>query len=102
MKIVNRKKFVRSIGIMMIILIGILIILMNNTYSKGEIQYLNESINIGDTVWSIAEKQIEKNEYYRGKDIRAVVYDIKKINHLENVNLQEGQKILIPTYEKVT
>lgn len=94
-KIVNKKKFIRSLvivaGLIILILLG-----MNRTYSKTEIAYREDYIIKGDTLWSIAEKEVNTNEYYKNKDIRDVMYEIKEINHLQNGNLEIGQKILIP------
>lgn len=94
-KIVNKKKFVRSL----IILVGLVILVVlgvNNTYSKTEISYKEDYILKGDTLWSIAENEKNTNEYYKHKDIRDVVYEIKKINNFEDENLTIGQKIIIP------
>lgn len=94
-KIVDKKKFIRSfiliVGGIFLILLGI-----NHTYSKTEISYKEDYILKGDTLWSIAENEIRTNEYYQNKDIRDVIFDIKKINHLQDGNLTIGQKILIP------
>lgn len=94
-KIVNTKKFVRSLTI----LIGLLILSLlcvTCTYSKTEISYREEYILKGDTLWSIAENEVDTNEYFKNKDIRDVIYEIKEINNLENGNLSIGQEILIP------
>lgn len=94
-KIVNKKKFIRSFiilaGLITLTLLGI-----NNTYSKTEVSYKEDYVIKGDTLWSIAKNQINTNEYYKNKDIRDVMYEIKKINNLQNGNLSIGQKILIP------
>ena len=94
-KIVNKKKFIRSFiilaGLITLTLLGI-----NNTYSKTEVSYKEDYVIKGDTLWSSAENQINTNEYYKNKDIRDVMYEIKKINNLQNGNLSIGQQILIP------
>lgn len=94
--IVNKRKFIRSLvvlaGLIMLILLG-----MSNTYSKTEVAYKEDYILEGDTLWSVAEEQTQTNEYYKNKDIRDVVYEIKKLNNIENGNLDIGQKIVIPT-----
>ena len=95
MKIVNKKKFVRSIIIVSAILI-LTCLGFNNSYSKGKVKYKEDFIFQGDTLWSIAENQIKTNDYYRGKDIRKVVYELKELNNLQNKNLTVGQKIKIP------
>lgn len=94
-KIVNKKKFIRNfsllIGIFILIILGI-----TTTYSKTEISYKEDYIIKGDTLWSIAEKEVNNNDYYKNKDIREVMYEIKQINHMTNENLEIGQKIVIP------
>lgn len=94
-KIVNKKKFIRS----MILLLTIIILALlgiNHTYSKTEVAYKEDYIIKGDTLWSIAEKERNTNEYYKNKDIRKVMYEIKQLNNIKDENLEIGQKILIP------
>ena len=98
MKIVNKTKFVRTISIL-IILICMIIIFSKNTYSKGEISYKEDYIYSGDTLWSIAENEIENNKYFENKDIRNVVYELKNVNNFSSSELYEGQKIKIPMYK---
>ena len=98
MKIVNKIKFFRTISIF-IILLGAIIIFSKNTYSKGEISYKEDYIYTGDTLWSIAESELENNKYFENKDIRAVVNELKNVNNLSNSELYEGEKIIIPIYK---
>lgn len=97
MKIVNKKKFIKTTTILIGIIIGI-IFFTKATYSKGQITYTEEYICSGDTLWSIANKQINENKYFKGKDIRYVINEIKEINNLETCNLYEGTKIIIPSF----
>ena len=97
MKIVNVRKFVRTISIL-IILVLMIILFTNKTYSKVDTKYKEESIILGDTLWSISQEESKNNKYFENKDIREIVNEIKRINKLDNLNLKEGQKILIPTY----
>lgn len=96
MKIVNFKKFIRMVTILIGIISLILIILSNITYSKGSVSYKTEYIVSGETLWSIAEKEEKNNKYYENKDIRYIIYDLKKINNFSDSNLKEGQEIKIP------
>lgn len=98
MKIVNKIKFFRTISIF-IILLGAIIIFSKNTYSKGEISYKEDYIYTGDTLWNIAESELENNKYFENKDIRAVVNELKNVNNLSNSELYEGEKIIIPIYK---
>lgn len=97
MKIVNKRKFIRSISILVII--SSLIIFSKSTYSKGEITYKEDYIYSGDTLWNISKNEIENNKYFENKDIRDVVSELKEINNLSESNLKVGEKIKIPIYK---
>ena len=97
MKIVNKKRFIKSSLILMLIL-GTFIFFTTNTYSKVEIKYKEEYIYSGDTLWSIAENELKNNKYFENKDIREVISELKKLNNLSNSNLMVGDKIKIPNY----
>lgn len=97
MKIVNVKKFIRTMSIL-VILILIIILFSNKTYSKVDTKYKEESIILGDTLWSISQQEAKNNKHFENKDIREIVSEIKRINKLDNLDLKEGQKLLIPTY----
>ena len=82
----------------LVILILIIILFSNKTYSKVDTKYKEESIILGDTLWSISQEEAKNNKYFENKDIREIVSEIKRINKLDNLDLKEGQKLLIPTY----
>ena len=97
MKIVNKRKFIIS-NVILMILVGTIIIFATNAYSNVETKYKEEYIYAGDTLWSIAKEELENNKYFEGKDIRYVVDELKKVNNLSSSNLSEGDKIKIPNY----
>lgn len=97
LKIVNRNKFKRSICFILLIIIMILFITLSS-YSNTKTRYKIDFVSKGDTLWSIAEKEINNNDYYEGKDIRKVIYEIKELNNLPDNNLVEGTSLKIPTY----
>ena len=45
-----------------------------------------------------AQEEAKNNKYFENKDIREIVSEIKRINKLDNLDLKEGQKLVIPTY----
>lgn len=96
-RIVNKKKFIRMVAGIVIILASIFIGL-NKAYSSGEMEYKQEYVVSGDTLWSLAEKEAQENEYYKNKDVRDIIQELKYVNQLESNNLEIGQKLLIPTY----
>ena len=97
MKIVNKGKFIKT-NLLLIIIVGAIIGFTTNTYSKVETKYKEEYVYSGDTLWSIAQNELENNKYFEGKDIRYVIDELKKVNNLSNSNLTEGDKIRIPNY----
>ena len=97
MKIVNRKKFIRS-NLILAILLGTILFFANNTYSNVETKYKEEYICAGDTLWTIAQNELKNNKYFDGKDIRYVVNELKTINNLSDSSLKEGERIRIPNY----
>lgn len=84
--------------VIILILFIIIIIFAKNSYSKQETKYSIKYISNGDTLWSLAKYEVENNKYYKNKDIRYVISDIKYINNLKNSNLNEGMEIKIPSY----
>ena len=73
-------------------------ICVNNVQISDEekISYNKIYVYNGDTLWSIAEEQKESNSYYKSKDVRYIIYDIKNINHMEDSIVFEGQELYIP------
>ena len=98
LKIVNMKKFTRSLVIAMLSILFLLFIGLSNTYSKGEVRYKEQYIYQGDTLWTIAQQEAKENKYYENEDIRNIVNEIRNINNMDNSNLKVGQKLQIPTF----
>lgn len=99
MKIVNMKKFVRSVLILIGVIVALILFFPKATLSHNENAHSNyEKIWVaqGDTLWSIASYQQENNPYYTEKDVRDIVSELKKVNQLSNSNLQVGQTLKVP------
>lgn len=98
-KIVNMKKFVRSIGVLIGIIIAITFLLSKVTLSHAEkenVNYETISVSQGDTLWAIASNQQQNNPYYAEKDVRYIVSELREINQLKSGNLQAGQNLKVP------
>lgn len=96
MKIVNMKKFVRMVLILIGLIVITTIIFSSKSYSKGEIKEKTIFASSGDTLWDIASQEQKTNNYYSDKDIRDIIYDIRKLNNLDNSDtLKIGQKLVI-------
>ena len=96
LKITNKKKFIRSIVIILGIIMFISLFISNISFSHGEKSYKTIYVSCGDTLWSIAKEEQENNSYYENKNIREIVNNIKSVNKLNNSNLSTNQKLLIP------
>ena len=97
MKIVNKKKFIRSISVTIGLIIFITLTLINTSFSHTETTYKTIAVISGDTLWNIAKSERDNNVYFENKDIRYIVDEIKYINNLDNCNLKIGDELIIPT-----
>lgn len=96
LKITNKKKFIRSILIILGVIMLISLFISNISFSHGENNYKTIYVSNGDTLWSIAKEEQENNAYYEDKDIREVVNNIKIVNKLNSSDLSSNQKLVIP------
>ena len=92
MKVVNKKRLIKSIliGVFIITIITICTIhsFANNKESiTTEITY---TISKGETLWSIAKRYKQDNQ-----DIRDYIYKIEKLNNMTSAMVYEGQTIKI-------
>lgn len=88
MRIKNKFKFIRSIAILIFLLIALLNISVAKSNEEAEI--ISYTVSNGETLWSIAEECKAENE-----DPRQYIYDIKKLNNMDNSNIYEGQILQI-------
>ena len=97
MKIVNMNKFLRSIILMFGVLILLIFMFINKSFSHSETMYKKVFISSGDTLWNIAKAEKNNNYYFENKDIREIVFELQSINNLNNSDLKIGQELNIPT-----
>ena len=75
-------------------IIGILFFcLKSSAYSSYN--YKTIIISQGQTLWDIAQTEKASNEYYKNKDIRSIVKNIKDINNLSNSNIYPNQVLKV-------
>ncbi len=91
-KVVNKKKFIRSVITMLFIaILGILIMNIafasNEAIIKEEVDYV---VCKGDTLWKIAERYKLENQ-----DPREYIYEVEKLNNMTSATIYEGQTIKI-------
>ena len=97
MRKINKRKFIRSTSITIGLIILLILMLSNISFSHTEAIFKEISVSSGDTLWSIAKHEQTNNLYFQDKDIRDIIYEIKYINNLNNSNLSIGDKLCIPT-----
>ena len=96
MRIKNFKKFIKNISLLIIFISVVLIFTQTTSFSKQKIEYKEIYTSQGDTLWKIAKQEKEDNLYYKDKDIRDIIEDLKKVNNLQNCDLTVSQKLQIP------
>lgn len=96
MKIINIKKFIRSILIILGMVLIITLLISKVTLSHKEIEYKTIYVSKGDTLWNIAKDNQTTNEYYKNKDVRYIINDLMKVNQLNNTNISINQELIIP------
>ena len=97
MKRINKRKFIRSTSITIGLIIFLILILSNISFSHTEIIYKEIAVSSGDTLWSIAQYEKNNNIYFQNRDIRDIIAEVKSINNLTSSCLNIGEKLTIPT-----
>ena len=83
----------RFFGICLVLLICINVVAFRPKAENPE-NYRSIEVQSGQTLWQIASVYVPE-----GEDLRAFVWELKKINHLENSNLYPHQILQIPVAE---
>ena len=83
MRRINKRKFIRSMIITIGLIIFLILILSNVSFSHTEISYKEIAVSSGDTLWSIARYEKNNNVYFEDKDVRDIIDEIK----LENLTV---------------
>ena len=92
-KIKNRFRFITFVTVMMLIVSFAVSGLFNTIKAQSvkEQEYVEISVEAGDTLWQLAKT------YGSGNcDVRELVYNICQVNHIKAEDLRAGQTILIP------
>lgn len=91
-KVTNIKKF-RRFMFMAVLFISILFfasLATSKAYSKNIPQFDYIRVEKGDTLWSIALKNMGE------KDVRQAIYEISKLNNIQNSVIYPGDIIKLP------
>ena len=91
-RIANKPRFTLFCILCALIIITGISTLTNASANKNAETY-SLCISAGDTLWEIA-----RSSNTCGKDLRNVIDDIMRLNHLRSTTLQVGDVIEIPIY----
>lgn len=84
MKIINKKRFILSLTVLILVIISI----FKLSFAEIKVQTENYTVAAGDTLWSIACENATG-------DVREYVYNLRQINNLEDCIIYPGQVIQI-------
>lgn len=97
MKIVSKTRFATSMTLIFIFILSTSMIAYGAFDSDSKIEHpkAEYTVKSGDTLWSIAS-EINSEQFEKSKDIRKLIFDIRKTNHLEDHVIYVGQVLEIP------
>ena len=88
MRIKNMKRFILSLTILFLLISFLCSMIFGKVFSYTAPEYKEIIVSEGDTLWSIASK-------LKG-NVNENIYEIKKINNLNDSYIYIGQEMLIP------
>lgn len=91
-------KFVRASIVLFFMILLICLLFSKAVYSACEVSYKERVVFSGDTLWEIAKSELAENDYFKNKNIRDVISEIKEINQLEDSYIKEGQILKISQF----
>lgn len=97
-RVVNKKRFVVAISIM-IMLVSTIAMLIVNATADDPYLYIDTGhwyVSKGNTLWSIAE--LHSNDQH---DTRKVIEIIKELNNKTNSTIYAGETLIVPLFENM-
>lgn len=95
----NKKKFkfskfkvIRNFTILG--LLGVIFFSLKS-HAHNEISYKTIIVSQGQTLWKIAKEEQKNNMYYKNKNIKYIIKDIKKLNNLNGATIYINQELQI-------
>lgn len=91
----NQRRSKKHISFHYILILAALLVMVTQlgwSYYHTDAQYVTINVHAGDTVWDIASAANDGKS-----DVRSIVYDIVKVNHLSgNDDIYPGQALQVP------
>lgn len=91
MKRIKRLKRV-CLGLLLILFMSLLVLGGHFFTARGVGEMISVEVEVrpGDSLWSIAQRY-----YPKERDVRPYIYEMKRVNQLDDVLLRPGQKITL-------
>ncbi len=89
-KIINKLRFFTAIAVFLLLLALTTRLLFQIAGAEDEVTYKVITVIDGDSLWSMAKDQEPKG------DIRKYIYQIRKINGLDQANIKVGDRLKLP------
>jgi LysM repeat protein len=86
MRIANKRRFITTITLLVILIISI----FNLCLAKDEVITEDYVVSAGETLWSIASENKKM-----GQDIREYIYELRKVNNMNDCMIYPNQVIKI-------
>ena len=87
----NRVTFALTL-IFIITFLSLMMTLGNmNSYGDGDVEYVEIRVRAGDSLWSIADQATPEH-----RDLRETMYEISKVNELDDEIVYPGQVLQVP------
>ena len=86
LRIVNKARFITS----MTVIIMFLVLIFSFTRAKENVVYEDYTVTAGETLWSIASENKKD-----GQDVREYIYNLQKLNGLDDCMIYHNQTIKI-------
>ncbi len=99
MKIVSKTRFVLSMTLILVFVLSTSMIAFANFDSDSSDQAVETqrtyTVQSGDTLWSIAS-DFNREYYDQRKDVRKIIYTIRKANNIDGNTIYAGQELDLP------
>lgn len=100
-RIIRNRIFAAILSVCFIALIAVCYFSIKSSANTGNDQisfkyYTEITVSEGESLWNIADKYVDYDQY---KNKAAYVAEVQQINHLnDNCDIRSGQKLVLPYY----
>lgn len=86
----NKRRFTSLVTVFVLVFVLMSMAVIAGAHESEKAYFEMIKVRQGDTLWEIA------NKHCTNKDVREYIYDIKKLNNLEDSYIYVGQSLYLP------